>query len=273
MSTQESAINAQETLLIVGAGETSNLVARHIVEHGYRVEATNSARDAVSRVSNGEASVILLDLTTGQASLELADTLMGIPSCPPIVALDKDPTVERVIAALRVGVMDYLSVGDGESEIVDRLTAHLAKAQAAARARKAHREGSLGARASSNGTGSGLIGLELNPARRMLIIEDVPVLLSSIELSLVELLMRRAPSPVTYEEIARAAFPTTTDVAHALRLLRPHIARLRRKFESVHTNRWRIANLRSQGYVLQRVGVPVSINVTNPAQGAQAEQV
>jgi len=259
--------------LIVGAGETSNLAARHIAERGYRVEVANSARDAVSRVSNGEASVILLDLTTGQASLDLADTLMGLPSCPPIVVLDGNPTVERVIAALRVGVTDYLSAGDGESKIADQLTAHLAKAQTAARAQKARREAPPRGHASNNGAASGLTGLELNPARRMLVIEDVPILLSSIELNLVELLMRRAPSLVTYEEIARAAFPATTDVGHALRLLRPHIARLRRKFESVHNNRWRIANFRSQGYVLQRIGTPVSISVINPAQTAHTEQV
>jgi DNA-binding response OmpR family regulator len=273
MSTQESVIKSGETLLIVGAGETGNLVARHITERGYHVEATTSPRDAVSRVSNGEAGVILLDLTAGQTSLDLADTLMGLPSCPPIVVLDKDPTVERVVAALRIGVVDYLSIGDGESEIVDRLTTHLAKAQAAARAAQLRREAAPRARESSNGATSGLTGLELNAARRMLIIEDVPILLSSIELNLVELLIRRAPSLVTYEEMARVAFPTTTDVEHALRLLRPHIARLRRKFESVHNTRWRIANFRGQGYVLQRIGAPVSINVPKRIQPARGERV
>lgn len=273
MSTQESVIKSGETLLIVGAGETGNLVARHIAERGYHVEATTSPRDAVSRVSNGEAGVILLDLTAGQTSLDLADTLMGLPSCPPIVVLDKAPTVERVVAALRIGVVDYLSIGDGESEIVDRLTTHLAKAQAAARTAQLRREAAPRARESSNGATSGLTGLELNAARRMLIIEDVPILLSSIELNLVELLIRRAPSLVTYEEMARVAFPTTTDVEHALRLLRPHIARLRRKFESVHNTRWRIANFRGQGYVLQRIGAPVSINVPKRAQPARGERV
>ncbi|MCL6510659.1 MAG: winged helix-turn-helix domain-containing protein [Anaerolineae bacterium] len=273
MSTQESVIKSGETLLIVGAGETGNLVARHITERGYHVEATTSPRDAVSRVSNGEAGVILLDLTAGQTSLDLADTLMGLPSCPPIVVLDKDPTVERVVAALRIGVVDYLSIGDGESEIVDRLTTHLAKAQAAARAAQLRREAAPRARESSNGATSGLTGLELNAARRMLIIEDVPILLSSIELNLVELLIRRAPSLVTYEEMAQVAFPTTTDVEHALRLLRPHIARLRRKFESVHNTRWRIANFRGQGYVLQRIGAPVSINVPKRIQPARGERV
>ncbi|BCX05096.1 MAG: DNA-binding response regulator [Candidatus Roseilinea sp.] len=260
---------AGETLLIVGAGETSNLIAKHITERGYRIERASGARDAVSRVSNGEAGVILLDLTAGQASLDLADTLMGLPSCPPIVVLDKDPTVERVVAALRIGVVDYLSTSDGESEIVDRLTTHLAKAQVAARAALARQEAAPRERTSSNGATSSLTGLELNAARRMLIIEDVPILLSAIELNLIELLIRRAPSLVTYEEMARVAFPTTTNVEHALRLLRPHIARLRRKFESVHNTRWRIANFRGQGYVLQRIGAPVNIHVTRPPQPAR----
>lgn len=260
---------AGETLLIVGAGETSNRIAKQIAERGYHIELASGAREAVSRVSNGEAGVILLDLTAGQTSLELADTLMGLPSCPPIVVLDQDPTVERVVAALRIGVVDYLSMSDGESEIVDRLTTHLAKAQVAARTALARQESVSRGKEPSNGATSGLSGLELNAARRMLIIEDVPILLSSIELSLVELLIRRAPSLVTYEEMARVAFPATTDVDHALRLLRPHIARLRRKFESVHNTRWRIANFRGQGYVLQRIGAPVNIHVARSPQTAR----
>ncbi len=261
--------DAGETLLIVGAGETSDRIAKQITERGYRIALASGARDAVSRVSNGEAGVVLLDLITGQTSLELADTLMGLPSCPPIVVLDRDPTVERVVAALRIGVVDYLSLSDGEGEIVDRLTTHLTKAQVVARTAPARQESAPRGKEPSNGAPSRLTGLELNTARRMLIIEDVPILLSSIELSLIELLIRRAPSLVTYEEMARVAFPTTTNVEHALRLLRPHIARLRRKFESVHNTRWRIANFRGQGYVLQRIGAPVNIPAARPPQPAR----
>jgi hypothetical protein len=66
---------------------------------------------------------------------------MGLPACPPIVVLDSDPKIERVVAALRIGVVDYLSMADGETEIVDRLTTQLAKAQAAlARAHLARHE-------------------------------------------------------------------------------------------------------------------------------------
>ncbi len=273
MTHSEGATRAGETLLIVGMGEIGKLIVKRITERGYHVEVASGARDAVSRVSNNEVGVILLDLTTSQTSLELADTLMGLPSCPPVIVLDQDPTVERVVAALRIGVADYLSLSDGENEIVDRLTTHLAKAQVAARAALAHYEAAPRARESSNGTSSGLTGLELNAARRMLIIEDVPILLSSIELSLVELLIRRAPSLVTYQEMAQVAFPNTTDVEHALRLLRPHIARLRRKFESVHNTRWRIANFRGQGYVLQRIGMPVSIHMAKPQPASHEGQV
>ena len=254
------------TLLVVGNSPAGDSAAQRIGVRGYAVERAAGAREAVSRVSNGEATVILLDLTSSGASLDLADTLMGLPACPPIVALDHEPKIERVVAALRIGIVDYLTVSDGEGEIADRLTTQLAKAQAAAsRATVQRADIGRGRDVSSNGNGngnsasSGLPGLELNAARRMLIIEDVPILLSSIELNLIEALIQRAPNLVTYEEMARVAFPNTPDVEHALRLLRPHIARLRRKFESVHNTRWRISNFRGQGYVLQRIGTPVNL--------------
>jgi DNA-binding response OmpR family regulator len=262
MNTHNESVSTHAgTLLVVSASAAGDAAAQRIAERGYRVEKAAGAREAVSRVSNGEASVILLDLTSGLSSLDLADTLMGLPACPPIIILDSDPKIERVVAALRIGVVDYLSLADGDAEIVDRLTTQLAKAQAATtRASLSRHELPSRMRESANGSpASGLPGLELNAARRMLIIEDVPILLSSIELNLIEALIQRAPNLVTYEEMARVAFPNTTDVEHALRLLRPHIARLRRKFESVHNTRWRISNFRGQGYVLQRIGAPVNL--------------
>lgn len=242
-------------LLIVGAGEASERFAEQITSRGYQVERACGSREAVSRVSSGKVNVILFDLASGQATLDLADTLMGLPSCPPIVILDRDPTVDRVIKALRIGVADYLLLND--DDIVDRLTAQLSKAQTAA---MTHYDDSASSHKLLSGSAKGLAGLELHAARRMLIVEDVPTLLSSIELSLIELLIQRAPNPVTYEEMARAAFPTTSDVEHALRLLRPHIARLRRKFESVHNARWRIANFRRQGYALQPIDTLAAVN-------------
>lgn len=259
MSTQSTGESIQGgLLLIVGSSPLSESVGQRITSRGYSIERAGSSRDAVARVSNGEVTVILLDLSNGQASLDLADTLQGLPVCPPIVVLDSAPTIERVVDALRIGVTDYLSTADGEIEILDRLTSQLAKAQAAlikpaaAAARRelpTRKEGAVGA----------LPGLDLNSARRMLVIEDVPILLSSIELNLIEALIQRAPNLVTYEEMARIAFPNTQEVEHALRLLRPHIARLRRKFESVHNTRWRISNFRGQGYVLQRIGAPIGM--------------
>jgi two-component system, OmpR family, response regulator len=250
------------TLLIVGGGTVSESAAQRIASRGYQIDNAHGARDAVSRVSNGEANIILLDLTNNLTSLDLGDTLMGLPACPPIVVLDNEPKIERVVAALRIGVVDYLTIADGENEIVDRLTTQLAKAQAnTARANAARAETPARQREAINSATSVLPGLDLNAARRMLIIEDVPILLSSIELNLIEALIQRAPNLVTYEEMARVAFPSTNDVEHALRLLRPHIARLRRKFESVHNTRWRISNFRGQGYVLQRIGAPVNLGL------------
>ena len=184
MSTEKSLTGL---LLIVGVSKTADMILQRVTSRGYHVEVTMSARDAVSRVSIGEVSTILLDLTSGQASLDLADTLMGLPACPPIVVLDAAPTIERVVSALRIGVADYLSMSDSESEVIDRLTAQLAKSQTEARMAPSPAE--IPMRANEQNGASRLPGLDLNAARRMLIIEDVPVLLSSIELNLIEALI------------------------------------------------------------------------------------
>jgi len=247
---------AKGTLLVVGAGEASNRLAALVAEQGYRAHTVSSMRDAVSAVVNSQADAVLLDLASGQVMLDLADTLMGLPFCPPVVVLDSEPDLKRVIAALRIGVSDYLFVSDGEQELVSRLVMHIEKGRAAAEAARQREEGGV-LRPSANGARSAT-GLELNAARRVLLVEDVPILLSAIELSLVETLIQNASQLVTYDELMQAAFPAITDKEHALRLLRPHIARLRRKFESVPNARWRIANFRSQGYILQRIGVPLS---------------
>lgn len=250
------------TLLLIGASEFAKRIGNLIEQHEYSVVQASSARDAVSHISRGGIGLVLLDLTEGRASLELADTLLGLPSCPPIVVLDSEPSTERLLAAMRIGITDCLFVSEGDHRISERLKEHLDKAQARAHIHSSHASEAsktTNGRVEShnNGTAHGLAGLDLNAARRILTIENVPIMLSSIELSLIELLMQRAPGGATYEEMARVAFPTTKDIEHALRLLRPHIARLRRKFESVHNARWRIVNMRRQGYALRRIGAPI----------------
>ncbi|MCX6017712.1 MAG: winged helix-turn-helix domain-containing protein [Chloroflexi bacterium] len=244
-------------LLIVGQSVFSDEISQRVSARGFMAERATSARDAVARVSQGDIYVVMLDLASSQVTMELADTLQGLPGCPPIVVLDSVPTIDRVVDALRIGVVDYLCVADNEVEVIDRLTGHLMKGQAT-HMRLAQPRRELIVHKDMN-SAVGLPGLELNAARRMLVIEDMPILLSSIELSLIEALIQRTPNLVSYERMASIAFPTTRDVNHALRLLRPHIARLRRKFESVHNTRWRISNFRGQGYVLQRIGLPVSV--------------
>lgn len=251
--------SAAGSLLIVGQSALGDAVGEQMSSRGFVVERSAGARDAVSRVSQGDLYGVIVDLASNQVSLELADTLQGVPGCPPVVVLDSAPTIDRVVDALRIGVVDYLCATDGVSEIVERLAGQMMKLQASGlRNARVRREAPVRREA---GGGVGLPGLELNASRRMLVIEDVPVLLSSIELNLIEALMQRTPNLVSYERMASVAFPTTRDVEHALRLLRPHIARLRRKFESVHNTRWRISNFRGQGYVLQRIGVPVGVAV------------
>lgn len=258
----------QKTLLMIGSDQSGGQIGNMIEQSGYAVAQASSARDAVSRISRGEASVVLLDLTAGHASLELADLLLGLPACPPIVVLDREPSMERVIAAMRMGVTDYLFLSEGDRQVADRLIAHLAHAQPKAHEAAAFHNTAFepAGQEKRNGAVQDLTGLDLNTARRILTLENVPILLSAIELSLMELLVRRAPSLVTYEEMAGVAFPNTSDVEHALRLLRPHIARLRRKFESVPNARWRIANLRGQGYALQRIGAPAGFHAAQPAK-------
>lgn len=255
-----------KTLLMIGSDQFGNQIGNLIEQSGYAVAQASSARDAVSRISRGEANVVLLDLTAGHASLELADLLLGLPACPPIVILDREPSMDRVIAAMRMGVTDYLFLSEGDRQVADRLIAHLAHTQPRAHeAATSHDTAPVG-QEKRNGAAQDLTGLDLNVARRVLTLENVPILLSAIELSLMELLVRRAPSLVTYEEMADVVFPNTSDVEHALRLLRPHIARLRRKFESVPNARWRIANLRGQGYALQRIGAPAGFHTIQPAK-------
>ncbi len=254
------------TLLVVGAGEASNRLTPLLNEQGYRIHVVSSMRDAVSAVVSSQADAVLLDLTSSQVMLDLADTLMGLPFYPPIVVLDNQADLKRVVAALRIGVSDYLFVSDSDQELVSRLVAHIEKGRTAADLARQREEGSI-LRPSANGARS-TTGLELNAARRVLLVEDVPILLSAIELSLVETLIQNASQLVTYDELMQAAFPAITDKEHALRLLRPHIARLRRKFESVPNARWRIANFRSQGYILQRIGVPLS----NPPKPSAAPE-
>jgi DNA-binding response OmpR family regulator len=73
-----------------------------------------------------------------------------------------------------------------------------------------------------------LAGLVLDPATRLVTVNGVSVPLRSRELSMLELLLRRAPAVVSRESIALHAWPDEAE-AGGSNTIDVHAARLRRK--------------------------------------------
>jgi len=253
--------NVKGTLLVIG---NTDQIAPLLTEQGYNVMTVSGIREAVAAVVGGQADAVLLNLAGGQAKLDLADSLMGIPTRPPIVVLDERVDALSVRAAMRLGLTDYLFIDDGQAEIVGRLIAHIQNGREAKQSSDLWRQGQ----------NSREHDLELRIERRLLLIGTEPVQVSGTELLIAEAFISNQPHLVTYDELMRTVFPGIEDKEHAMRLLRPHVGRLRRKIEGVPGSPWRIENVRGQGYLLRRAGYRAAQNQepTPPPAVANAPQ-
>jgi DNA-binding response OmpR family regulator len=216
--------DAATSVLIVedDAGIAAQLV-RALTRGGYQVEHVATGQDALGR---GRPDVVLLDL-------ELPD-LDGVQVCRKlrergdaaiivITAHGEEP--DRVLA-LDAGADDYLVKPFDFSELLARIRALLRRPSTAHEPRLACGD------------------LVFDPATRSASVGSAVLRLTSTELSILELLLRRAPGVVARRSIALQVWDEEADAVGS-NTIDVHLARLRAKLSGT---RARIETVRGVGY-------------------------
>jgi two-component system OmpR family response regulator len=203
------------------------VLERGLRENGYVVDAVADGHAAVKWLRAYEHEVAILDwrmpLKTG---IEVVEEIRRAGVKTPILMLTaRDAPVDRV-AGLHAGADDYLVKPFDFDELLARLVA-LQRRPALTVAPKI-----------------AVADLCYDPATRELTVAGSPVALTTTELAILELLMRRSPAVVTRRSIALQVWDDEADVIGS-NTIDVHVGRLRSK---IAASTAKIQTVRGSGY-------------------------
>ena len=208
------------------------VLERGLRENGYVVDAVADGQAAVKWLRAYEHEVAILDWRMPlKSGVEVVEEVRRLGVKTPILMLTaRDAPVDRV-AGLHAGADDYLVKPFDFDELLARLVA-LQRRPALTVAPKI------------------AVGdLCYDPATRELTVAASPVALTSTELAIMELLLRRSPAVVTRRSIALQVWDDEADVVGS-NTIDVHVGRLRSK---IAASTAKIQTVRGSGY---RVVVP-----------------
>lgn len=222
-----------ETVLIVDDNEDIRLFARKSLEpEGFRVIEAHDGATAIRLFAEGEADVIILDLTMGQPDgFEVCREIRKSSVVPIIMLTNRGEEVDEAMC-LAAGADDYITKPVSSRILALRVTNQLRR-----RAQSAQKKGDL--LAAEN--------LVLNIESRELVVGEVHVPLTKTEYEFIRLLISQPAKVFTREEVIRAIGGSVEYSSD--HLLDTHASRLRLKIQNAGGVRT-IAAIRGVGYRL-----------------------
>ncbi len=204
-----------------------SVLARGLREHGYVVDAVVDGADALRYLRAYHYEVAILDWRMPrQSGVEVVDAMRNSGDRTPVLMLTARDATEDRVTGLNRGADDYLVKPFSFSELVARL-------------------GALQRRPALTVDPQLRCGdLQFDPTTRILSRDGEPVVLTTIESGLAELLMRRSPAVVTRRVIAVQVWEDEADAVGS-NTIDVHVARLRSKLERATA---RIETVRGTGY-------------------------
>ncbi len=226
----------ERVLIVDDDTELCELVGEYLTPEGYQVEAVQDGVRGLERALSSEHAIVVLDIMLpGMSGLEVLRRLRERSRMPVLILTARGDDVDRIVG-LEIGADDYLAKPFNPRELLARIRAILRRTLMPT---------------SPGGPERIVVGdVELDPAARVVRRRGEPVELTSVEFSVLELLLRSAGQVVTREQVAhdvldRQFFPYD-------RSIDMHVSKLRRKLGEAPGGGERIKTIRGVGYVYAR---------------------
>jgi DNA-binding response OmpR family regulator len=213
--------------------ELCELVTEYLSPEGFQVESVNDGPAGLDRALSGEHAIVVLDIMLpGMNGLNVLRGVRARSRVPVLILTARGDDVDRIVG-LEIGADDYLAKPFNPRELVARVRAILRRTQSAGE--------------NSGPDRLAVSDIELDTGARTVRRAGEPVELTSVEFSLLELLLRSAGQVVTREQIAkdvlgRQFYPYD-------RSIDMHVSKLRRKLGETPGGGERIKTIRSVGYI------------------------
>jgi len=223
-------------LLVDDDVELCELVVEYLTPEGFEVEAVHDGPSGLQRALSGKHAIVVLDIMLpGMSGLNVLRGLREHSRLPVLILTARGDDVDRIVG-LEIGADDYLAKPFNPRELLARLRAILRRTQGVP---------------DSPGLDRVVVSdVELDARARIVRCGGVPVDLTSLEFSLLEMLLRSVGQVVTREQIAKEVLGRNFYPYD--RSIDMHVSKLRRKLGEPPGGGERIKTIRSVGYIFAR---------------------
>lgn len=240
---------------LMAGDQPDRAIERGLTEAGCKIQLTRSiaATMAALRATRDARGATLLVAEVQAGGIPLLALLQEQRvDAPAILMFDRNGTdIRTVVKALQYGASDYLLASDPDFQ--REIRARTLAERAAMKSHKPARRPEPPAMNAARDASSTLItmpGFHWDPAIRIIYAGNGYLRLSPVEGRLFDLLLSKQNRTVLLEELIGAAFNQPgMDVRQGVKLLRPHMMRLRNKLAQFPETAHRIINLRGSGYM------------------------
>jgi len=224
--------NVDRILVIDDDVELCSLVSEYLRPEGFQVECVHDGRSGLSRAMSGEHLMAVLDvMLPGMNGFDVLRKIRDTSRLPVVLLTARGEDVDRIVG-LEIGADDYLPKPFNPRELVARIRAVL-------RRTRGHGEASV--------PDVIRVGdVELDPATRTVLHRGKPVELTSVEFSLLQVLLREAGRVVTREDLVDEVLGRKFSPFD--RSIDMHVSKIRRKLEDSDGEE-HIKTIRGSGYI------------------------
>jgi two-component system response regulator CpxR len=215
--------------------ELCELLSDYLTPEGFQVETVHDGAQGAVRGLSGEPALVVLDvMLPGMSGFDVLRRIRAGSHVPVIMLTARGDDVDRIVG-LEMGADDYLPKPFNPRELVARIRAIQRRVEAGRdrETGKAHRL---------------VLGdVQLEQGARVVLQHGHPVDLTSVEFTLLEVLLRAAGQVVTREDLAKEVLGRPLSPYD--RSIDVHISSLRRKLGHQLGGTERIKTVRGAGYV------------------------
>jgi DNA-binding response OmpR family regulator len=214
--------------------ELCTLVAEYLEPEGFQVETVHEGRQGLERALNGDQLLVVLDvMLPGMNGFDVLRQIRNTSKIPVLLLTARGEDVDRIVG-LEIGADDYLPKPFNPRELVARIRAILRRTQ--------------GAEKIDEVPGIIRVGdIELDPATRTVTQTGKEVELTSVEFTLLQVLLREAGRVVTREHLVDAVLGRKFSPFD--RSIDMHVSKVRKKLGDSDSGTDHIKTVRGVGYI------------------------
>ncbi len=218
------------------------MIGDYLAAEGFTLDSVHNGEEGVQQALAGNHALVVLDVMLPEMSgFEVLRRIRTASAVPVLMLTARGDDVDRIVG-LELGADDYLPKPFNPRELVARIRAIQRRISAAA------------VEVALPPSAHVLLGdVELDSAARVVYRGGTPLDLTSVEFSLLHVLLRLAGQVVSREDLSRQALGRQLQAYD--RTIDVHVSNLRKKLGPLGNGGERIKSVRGIGYIYTRTSV------------------